>query len=529
MLVVLFLAICVGPVDAALGGKWTKATETADWPARFYHEAVVFDGKMWVMGGSGTSKQYNDVWSSSDGVAWSLVTENAGWSKRAGFSALVFKNKLWVMGGQNVSTGYLNDVWSSPDGVVWTKVTDHAAWEARGFQSAVVYDNRIWVFGGKSDSKRFNDTWFSTDGIVWTAAGNAGWSPRYYAGSVVYDNRMWVIGGEKGGLSNDVWHSADGIAWIKATGAATWSPRYQSPAVVFDNKVWVLGGMTIGAVSLNNEVWNSSNGMLWTKVPPEGGIWSARAGHKAVVYNGRMWIMGGGSPAKRDVWYSDQSSPLPARIHLRPTDQETLVNGTLKSFSLTCDAPGGLSGIDYTMKLDTPANGRITGFVKPAWAETMSDSSWSVDTIRMKAVDLQGVTGDYNISLGTFSFLAMGPGTTHLTFEDTVVENIQGVRTTSGWLSPAITVTTDRNAFPRPQPVGGFFALPTDPDSDGRCEDLDGNTFIAFNDVLLMFTHLANVAAGNHGLVNYYDFDANGAIGYNDVVTLYNHNTVPPI
>ena len=56
------------------------ATAGADWSARLYHKSVVYDNKMWVIGG-GTSGGYgNDVWYSTNGVNWTQATASAGWS-----------------------------------------------------------------------------------------------------------------------------------------------------------------------------------------------------------------------------------------------------------------------------------------------------------------------------------------------------------------------------------------------------------------------------------------------------------------
>ena len=61
---------------------WHQIIEKAEWPERFDHAAVAFDGKLWVMGGYNPGQvkgdtYYEDVWSSSDGRSWELVLEDA--------------------------------------------------------------------------------------------------------------------------------------------------------------------------------------------------------------------------------------------------------------------------------------------------------------------------------------------------------------------------------------------------------------------------------------------------------------------
>ena len=42
--------------------EWTQATTSAGWSARYLHTSVVFDGKLWVIGGYNGSNGFNDVW-----------------------------------------------------------------------------------------------------------------------------------------------------------------------------------------------------------------------------------------------------------------------------------------------------------------------------------------------------------------------------------------------------------------------------------------------------------------------------------
>ena len=76
---------------------WEQATDDANWSARLYHTSLVYDNKMWVLGGhSGSFK--NDVWYSTDGRNWIQATDDAGWSGREFHTSLVYDNKMWVLG-----------------------------------------------------------------------------------------------------------------------------------------------------------------------------------------------------------------------------------------------------------------------------------------------------------------------------------------------------------------------------------------------------------------------------------------------
>jgi TolB protein len=65
----------------------------------------------------------------------------------------------------------------------------------------------------------------------------------------------------------------------------------------------------------------------------------------------------------------------------------------------------------------------------------------------------------------------------------------------------------------------GFANPPTDPDSDGLYEDLNGNARKDFNDVVLMFNQMQWIAANEP--VSAFDFNGNGRIDFNDIVKLF--------
>jgi hypothetical protein len=81
------------------GSTWTQATASAAWSDRGHHTSLVYDNKMWVIGGVGSGSRYNDVYSSTDGITWRQVTASAAWSPRSSHASLVYNNKMWVMGG----------------------------------------------------------------------------------------------------------------------------------------------------------------------------------------------------------------------------------------------------------------------------------------------------------------------------------------------------------------------------------------------------------------------------------------------
>jgi len=177
---------------------------------------VAFKGKIWLLGGTenyyfgDSTSLKNDVWYSSDGIEWKLATANAGWPPRAYHQAAVFNGRIYVFGGGNYVPEYhaRNDVWCSDDGIHWTKVSDAAPWHERLWFSSVVYRDCIWILGGWSGEpyKNWGDVWYTRDGIQWHEyKTGVTWKERHEHAAYVFRDKIWVAGGMTPPLANDVW------------------------------------------------------------------------------------------------------------------------------------------------------------------------------------------------------------------------------------------------------------------------------------------------------------------------------------
>src|SRR6185503_20026910 len=97
---------------------------------------------------------------------------------------------------------------------------------------------------------RLNDVWSSPDGIGWNpVASGAPWGKREGHMTAVLNNTFFVLGGVTNDNSssdyylNDVWSSQGGTNWFQVTTAARWNRRWYSASVVFNGRIWVLGGI----------------------------------------------------------------------------------------------------------------------------------------------------------------------------------------------------------------------------------------------------------------------------------------------
>jgi len=100
--------------SSADGFNWEKTGEIPnskgiDIPVNF-----VYKNKMWISSYDGC------FYSSKDGKQWDLVTDNLPWGGRNAAGGVIFNNKMWVMGGKKRGELY-NDIWSSEDGKSWKR------------------------------------------------------------------------------------------------------------------------------------------------------------------------------------------------------------------------------------------------------------------------------------------------------------------------------------------------------------------------------------------------------------------------
>jgi len=250
------------------GIGWNPVASGAPWGKREGHMTAVLNNTFFVLGGvtndnSSTDYYLNDVWSSQGGTNWFQVTTAARWNRRWYSASVVFNGRIWVLGGIGASRSFFNDVWYSPDGLNWIVGTTAAAWPGRQGHAAVVFNGKIWVMGGLAtpDYTHTNDVWSSSDGTNWTLVTSAAaWSPRTYFTVTVFNGKLWVMGGHDlsvAGYRNDVWSSEDGISWRQATNAAAWSGRQAHASLAFNNRLWVLAGRDNG-ISYS-DVWSSQD------------------------------------------------------------------------------------------------------------------------------------------------------------------------------------------------------------------------------------------------------------------------------
>ncbi len=178
---------------------WEVLAQESNLPARVFYGAVVFEDKMWLLGGYDGHTYYNEVWNSADGVRWTRVAEHAGWSPRDADMVQVFKNRIWVIGGgvidgqPELNPNSKREVWSTADGVHWDRSRDRsgAAWGG----APVVYDDQLWLIAANRNSTFAPSLLVTADGATWREE-SAPWAPRGAPAVWVFDQKLFMAGGK---------------------------------------------------------------------------------------------------------------------------------------------------------------------------------------------------------------------------------------------------------------------------------------------------------------------------------------------
>lgn len=373
-------------------GAWTAATSFST--AREIHTFVAYKDFLYIIGGVTTSSALNDVQvaplvSQSGNVgAWNSTT--AFPTPRTYFASVVYNGYLYVLGGsKQVSPyNYLKDVQFAPinpDGTVgtWTATTDMPL--VLAWFSAVAYNGYMYFMGGQDGTfgGQRSTVWFAPinpNGTLgdWTSTTSM-LETKYDFCALVYNGTIYAIHGETPISDVEFAHpNADGTisSWTATSGVSV--PRQQFGAVAYNGYFYIMGGISAGGTpTYFNDVQVAkinSDGTL-NAFAPTASFTTARANFSTVAYNGYLYVLGGGGPAC-GVGCSDvQVAPI------KP-------DGSVGPWSNTTNLPSGtnsyrafvVNGSIYSVALGIPSNHVIYSTIQSngtisAWTSTTPLSS----------------------------------------------------------------------------------------------------------------------------------------------------------
>jgi hypothetical protein len=286
---------------------WTISCEKSEVQAVTPPDAQLTDGKIIVKNTQPTTLTPKEM------------SNTVPFTKRSGHESPVFNSQMWVIGGFGPG-GSFNDVWSSSNGTHWENILPHAPFKPRRDFGAAVLKDRLWLAGGEyaepNNLHQFNDVWASKDGLEWYQvmpnSPNAIFSPRSRHTLTTFNNQLFLIAGGTNGSygqsRNDVWSTKDGAEWKIAIFNAPFAPREDHAALVFNERLWIVGGFskTTGNSVFLNDVWFTKNGVDWHQAT-ENAAFTARRGHSLTTDGDYMYLIGGDSEDyiyHNDIWRS---------------------------------------------------------------------------------------------------------------------------------------------------------------------------------------------------------------------------------
>ena len=196
---------------------------------------------------------------------------------------------------------------------------------------------------------------------IWMKAGKGAIGRTGHA-VAEFNGKIWSLGGRTpdagapsaptGALSNAIWSTTDGANWTLESLTAPWSAREGHTALSFNGRLWIIGGQ--------DDIWSSADGLVW-KCECAGTAFGTRNWHTSVVFNNRMWVIGGSAD---DVWSSADGVAWRQELTvapwgLRAGHQSVVLNGRIYLMGGTVS--GGFmndiwsSSDGITWQLDTSA------------------------------------------------------------------------------------------------------------------------------------------------------------------------------
>ncbi|HLA72291.1 MAG TPA: hypothetical protein VK624_12330 [Steroidobacteraceae bacterium] len=308
------------------GTTWRRDAVHAPWTGRSGHTALVFNNRLWVLGGYPSPfrpEVTDDAWSSADGINWFQETANATFLYGATFSVL--NDRIFAVGGIDGSNVYQTTVYSSADGRTWRLETATAPWSGRTDMVLHTLNGKLWMIGGQDcfNNCRRGDVWSSPDGINWTLdLAMTPFAARLLSASTLHAGRLWMLGGSVAdpdfgstfSLFNDsdeVWSTADGTQWKEHSLYANGFLSGQPNVVAHAGKLWVVGGWD-GAARADST--NTVDGLTWTLVPVTAGF-TPRRRTSVVSFNNELWVIAGAdfsafgpTTTFADVWHSSDGA-----------------------------------------------------------------------------------------------------------------------------------------------------------------------------------------------------------------------------
>ncbi|MBK9249152.1 MAG: T9SS type A sorting domain-containing protein [Ignavibacteria bacterium] len=236
--------------------------------------------------------------------SWFTASSN-GFTPRFFHSSSVIEGKIYSVGGStdpNKTKAATNtlEVYD-PASNSWNTVNGSGNFARRYGATSESIEGKIYVIGGADSNAVISCTLdvFDIAKNEWSTPTTSGvFTPRYALSSVVFNGKIYVIGG--GGSTVGNWGNVTEVLevfdpatnqWSTPTTIGTFSPRRGAATVVFNNKIYLLGGFDGSKYTTKVDVFDPVTNQ-WTS-PTISGKQIGRSGISASVIGGYIYIFGG--------------------------------------------------------------------------------------------------------------------------------------------------------------------------------------------------------------------------------------------
>jgi hypothetical protein len=235
--------------------------------------SVIYNGALWVAGGSPKTTGATPLAYSSDGITWTAA--NSGSAVLSSCVAVAWNGAVWVAGGTPATNGQA--IAYSYDGKTWyasANGTTALGVDASANIGAICASNSNNLFVAGSGVPNFNSAYasYSYDGINWTkqsirkgAYGNIN--------NIAYNGNIWLLTTSYANSSQDpyVYYSYDGINWNSSLSPTSGSGNLSAYSPVWTGNIWVLGGYLDKSANI---LYESTDGINWSPNSNSTSIWS---------------------------------------------------------------------------------------------------------------------------------------------------------------------------------------------------------------------------------------------------------------
>jgi N-acetylneuraminic acid mutarotase len=399
-------SVFYAPIYANGGvGAWT-ATSNFSATTRNEHSALIYNGRIYVIGGYDGTNDTNTVYygaiDTPGGAAPSWTSGGTFTTARAGHSTVAYNGYLYILGGQTATNTQTNEVRYAPinaDGSIgtWNTTTTFTASIGRADMAAFAYQGYMYVVGGISGSATYyNDVRsapINSTGTLgtWVDGGNNFTTARAGHTALAYNGYIYVLGGETAAATSSAatvvsttaqdqyapLNSAGGVSAAFATTTAFTTPRAGHASFVYNGFIYVMGGYSqygTGAGTspnfgrLDNSYYAplNTNGSIgsWTFAATN---WTPLYNFNVAISNGYIYMIGGtNSTGKNTLYYSriestglfgtswTQEANLNA---VRQNFGAAVYNGIIYATGGFDNTPAYLNSIDYiTLNSGSPGN-----------------------------------------------------------------------------------------------------------------------------------------------------------------------------